>query len=38
MERDLVKRFIKKDGLQRISFYYEENAGLNKEDFEEENV
>lgn|GEM_PF-4785516 len=26
MERDLVKRFIKKDGLQRISFYYEENA------------
>lgn len=26
MERDLVKRFIKKDGSQRISFYQEEYA------------
>ena len=27
MERDLVKRFIKKDGSQRISFYRDEYAG-----------
>ena len=26
MERDLVKRFIKKDGSQRISFYRDEYA------------
>ena len=26
MERDLVKRMVKKDGSQRISFYREEYA------------